>query len=412
VQVEDLQAEIKVEIERSIVGPMRLPRDGVELVVKDSIVDSPGWGKGAKEYPVLVSGEIEETISEIVSGLLNVTIAGKGPVKVELSNISGDLDELRSALERALVSAHNSQGFKRARVVRSGKRLIIIPGVPGDVTVEATKESSLAKLLKLEANFACRSRSLLGGIISLPLKISKSSRSFNIILNEGTALEITMGDPSSFQEAAAMIQASIILAAKTSGADLSDYIAVPVDDRLAIIRTEGGEVPQLQATVDDSTTLAELGLEMSVPAIAGPDGDAGPDISIERSTVLGVVRVKKLVLAKQTIFSDPVYVSQRQEGSVRFSFVAQGSRTPARCECQPKDDDSWSEGLGFTSTLYGEPGYGQLSRLCLPGILHGDDGGEMGAFHLLYQPLKEANLQAALDEHMRFGIDWGIFFMN
>lgn len=408
VRADDAQSEVTVEIERSIVGPLKLPKDGAELVVKESILDSPGRGEGAREYPVLVSGEIEEMISETRSGAINVTIARKGPYRVLLPKISGDLETMRSDLEKALVSAHSSLGFRGARVVRNGRRLIIIPGVPGDVTVEATKESDLAGRLKLEANHAFCSRSLLGGIVFLPLKLSAIFPSFKIIINDGTALKIKMGGiPSNCQEAVVMIQDAM-----KSHKNLSDMMAAQVDGRLAIFRTVEGEVPRLRAAENDSTTLAELGLEMSVPAIAGLDGDAGPDTSIEGSTVFGVVRVKKLLIANQTIFSDPVYVSQRQEGSVRFSFIAQGSRTPGRYECQPKDDDSWSEGLRFTSTRYGEPGYGQLSRLCAPGILLGDDGGEMGAFHLLYQPQREINLRVVLDENMRFGIDWGIFFMT
>jgi len=408
IDLDDASYIVTLEIEKSIVGPLKLPEDGAKLVVKDSIIDSPGRGKGAREYPVLVSGAIEEPIPGMGQGALNITIAGKGPCKVVLSKASQDLEAVRFELEKALICADSSQGFSRARVVRSEGRLIIIPGVPGEVIVEAIKGSTLASRLKLDAKYANRSRSLLGGIISFPLKLSASSASFNIIINDATARKINMGGvPSSCREAAAMIQAAM-----SHRKDLCDMITAAVDGRLVILRTGEGEVPRLQAVAKNSTTLAKLGLENDLPAIAGLDGGAGPDISIERSTVFGVVRVKKLVLARQTIFSDPVYVSQRQEGSARFCFIPQGSRTPRRCECQPEDNDSWVQGLRFTSTRYGEPGYGQLSRLCAPGILHGDDGGEMGAFHQLCLPQREINLRAVLGEHMRFCIDWGIFFMT
>lgn len=408
IDLDDAGSKITLEIEKSIVGPLKLPEDGAELVVKDSIIDSPGRGKGAREYPVLVSGKIEEPISGMGQGSLSITIAGEGPYRVVLSKISQDLEAVRFELEKALICADSSRGFSRARVVRSEKRLIIIPGVPGEVIVKATKGSTLASRLKLDANHACRSRSLLGGIISFPLKLSASSASFNIIINDTTALKIRMsGVPSSCQEAAAMIQEAM-----SHRKDLSDMITAAVDGRLVILRTGEGDVPRLQAATTNSTTLTKLGLENDLPAIAGLDGGAGPDISIERSTVFGVVRVKKLVLARETIFSDPVYVSRRQDGSARFCFIPQGSRTPRRSECQPKDDDTWFQGLRFTSTRYGEPGYGQLSRLCAPGILHGDDGGEMGVFHQLCLPQREINLRAVLSEHMRFCIDWGIFFMT
>jgi hypothetical protein len=36
----------------------------------------------------------------------------------------------------------------------------------------------------------------------------------------------------------------------------------------------------------------------------------------------------------------------------------------------------------------------------------------MGAFHNLYQPQRQANLRARLDEYLRFGLEAGIFFAS
>jgi hypothetical protein len=67
----------------------------------------------------------------------------------------------------------------------------------------------------------------------------------------------------------------------------------------------------------------------------------------------------------------------------------------------------------FTTTNYGQPGYGQLSRYCPYGIWQGaEDGAEMGAFHLLKQPLREATLHTLLNEYLRFGLQAGIFYMT
>ena len=408
INFDDASSEVILDIEKSIVGPIRLPEDGSELIVRDSIIDSPGRGNGAREYPVLVSDTIEELGEGMGQGSLSVTIAGKGPCRLLLTNASYSLEEIRLQLEKALNSADSSRGFSEAMVILGENRLIIIPGVPGEVTVKSTVDSSLARRLKLDAGNATRCNCLLGGILSFPLDMSASSASFGISINDATAHKIKLaGVPSSCHEAAALIQSAM-----KKIKDLKDIIAATVGGRLLILAIGDSDSLRLQRTTAKSKILAELGLERDLPAIAGLDGNAGADLSIERSTVFGIVRTKKLVLARETIFSDPVYVSQRQEGSAQFCFIPQGSRTPRRSECQPEDEDSWSEGLRFTSTHYGDPGYGQLSRLCSSGILQGDNGGEMGAFHQLFLPQRETNLRAALSEHMRFCIDWGIFFMT
>ena len=67
----------------------------------------------------------------------------------------------------------------------------------------------------------------------------------------------------------------------------------------------------------------------------------------------------------------------------------------------------------FTSLRYGDAGYCQLSPACAVEITQGaDDQAEMGAFHNLYQPRREANLRAALDEYLRFGLEAAIFYAS
>ncbi|MCY7358151.1 MAG: hypothetical protein LH609_11960, partial [Rudanella sp.] len=102
----------------------------------------------------------------------------------------------------------------------------------------------------------------------------------------------------------------------------------------------------------------------------------------------------------------------RQEGCVRFSYVPPGSRVPAPYRCQPQTAaDAARVRPVFTSLEYGDAGYGQLSTRCAPEIGQGaDDGTEMGVFHNLYQPQREANLRIRLDEYLRFGLEAGIFF--
>jgi hypothetical protein len=65
----------------------------------------------------------------------------------------------------------------------------------------------------------------------------------------------------------------------------------------------------------------------------------------------------------------------------------------------------------FTSLRYGEAAYCQLARATVDAIRRGaDDEAEMGAFHSLFAPQREANLQVRLREFLRVGLAAGIFY--
>ena len=67
----------------------------------------------------------------------------------------------------------------------------------------------------------------------------------------------------------------------------------------------------------------------------------------------------------------------------------------------------------FTSIRYGSPGYAQLALSCAVEIRRGaEDESEMGAFHDLFQPQREANLWARLEENTPAGMDAGILFVT
>ncbi len=178
-------------------------------------------------------------------------------------------------------------------------------------------------------------------------------------------------------------------------------------------------------------------------AISSKNVDTGPPATIERSTVFGEVHVKQLTDSSNVIFTDLVFVEKRQDNCLRFSYVPDGSQTPRRYRCQPdleiakqiemeekkaKEnknplDNSQRESIkgrvlswlvpDFTSRRYGDPSYGQLHASCPEQIRTGaDDGSEMGSFHHQKQPQREANLRAALDEYLRFGLEAGLFYIN
>jgi len=157
-------------------------------------------------------------------------------------------------------------------------------------------------------------------------------------------------------------------------------------------------------------------------------------LTITRCTVFGRVRVHAIDLAENSIFNDPVLVARTQSGCVRFCYVPEKSRTPRRYHCQPdlvkqavKDDTSipieeQQEAMQreaarvtpvFNSIYYGTPAYCQLAADCADEIKRGaDDESEMGVFHDLFQPQREANLRARLDDFTPAGNETGIIYVN
>jgi hypothetical protein len=143
------------------------------------------------------------------------------------------------------------------------------------------------------------------------------------------------------------------------------------------------------------------------------------------------VDVHAVELAENSVFSACLNVARRQLGCMRFCYVQTGCRTPRRYRCQPdlvtqavkdrrlnpieEEAEIACERLRvrpqFTSHRYGKPAYAQLARTCAEEITRGaDDEAEMGAFHDLFQPQREANLRARLDEFTPAGMDAGIIF--
>jgi len=160
-------------------------------------------------------------------------------------------------------------------------------------------------------------------------------------------------------------------------------------------------------------------------------------LDIRRCTVFGQVQTHSITLAENCIFTGIIRDCRRQQGCMRFCYVTPGSRTPKRFECQPdlveravlalaqQDNLSTAERSvllaqerarvipEFNSVRYGTATYCQLSDRCATEITNGaDDESEMGAFHDLYQPQREANLRARLNEYTPAGMSVGIIFAS
>ena len=156
-------------------------------------------------------------------------------------------------------------------------------------------------------------------------------------------------------------------------------------------------------------------------------------LTIQRCTVIGRTLTHAIMLAENSIFEGRVKVARRQQGCMRFCYVTPGSRTPRRYRCQPdlvekqardehpnpaeQEQAIAQERLRvrpqFNSMRYGTPTYCQLALTCAEEIRRGaDDESEMGAFHDLFQPQREANLLARLEEYTPAGMDAGIIFAS
>lgn len=137
----------------------------------------------------------------------------------------------------------------------------------------------------------------------------------------------------------------------------------------------------------------------------------GPAVELEAVTVFGGMRAVTLN-ASNSIFTRTVTVERRQTGCVRYSWVPTQSRVPRRFECLPETASAARrEEPQFTSRGYGHPAYAQLALSCPAVIREGaDDEGEMGAWHFLQQTQRIADLRAGLGEHLRVGLEAGLFF--
>lgn len=185
-------------------------------------------------------------------------------------------------------------------------------------------------------------------------------------------------------------------------------------------------IDPLEISITDSVLDAT---KPDLEALYGPDGThAHATLRAVRSTVFGLVRAHAVSLAENSIFSGRVRVARTQSGCVRFSYVPPGSRTPRRHNCQPDLALSSMRGNDaatvaerertemrvrpvFNSVRYGTPAYCQLSETCPREISRGaDDESEMGVYHDLFQPQRESNLRARLDEFTPAGVDAGIIF--
>lgn len=188
------------------------------------------------------------------------------------------------------------------------------------------------------------------------------------------------------------------------------------------VASDAAAVEPIAITIRDSIVDAT---SEEREAVGGPGaGYAWAALSIVRSTIVGHVLAHGMPLGENSIFTSLVRIARRQHGCVRFCSVPRESRTPRRYHCQPDLVVSHAEPgqqeaeqrrvrPRFTSLQFGDPGYCQLARDVAPEIARGaDDQSELGAFHHLFMPQREANLRARLDQSTPAGMTTGIIYAD
>lgn len=148
------------------------------------------------------------------------------------------------------------------------------------------------------------------------------------------------------------------------------------------------------------------GQQAAPPALNLPSGRT----SLERVTVFGELDVEWLYASEALItgFAD---VTDTQDGCFRFSAVLErrDPLDPASPHSRvPHPFESYflpnTVGL-FTSTVFGQPGYAQLSEAAPTSLQRGaENGSEIGAFSSLLNPIKLDGLRAKIDEFAPFGV--------
>ena len=173
-------------------------------------------------------------------------------------------------------------------------------------------------------------------------------------------------------------------------------------------------------------------------AIAGANGsDECGDLTLSACTVFGDIQTREILLVENCIITGSVIAARTQAGCVRYSYLTPPpySSVPPRFRCQPDltIDGAVAAALDanpaltavqaaaigsaiqawlvpvFTSRRKFDAGYAQLADSCPSEITNGAESeDEMGAFHALYTPRRQSNLEYRFDEYLRIGLDAGV----
>jgi len=217
---------------------------------------------------------------------------------------------------------------------------------------------------------------------------------------------------------------SVSIAGQPNQAAQPALIAEPAGLAVAINLSIIGalEIGQLTTvTAGNSIIDATSNTDVAYTSVNAADNGAGGALTLAGCTVIGKVHATELTLVSDSIFwsklavgdtwTAPLIADRKQAGCVRFSYLPVGAVTPRRFKCV--EQALASAQPIFFSLQYGQPGYAKLLTATADSIRRGaDDGGEMGAFHFVLAPLREADLRIRLKEYLPVGMEFGIIYQN
>jgi hypothetical protein len=174
--------------------------------------------------------------------------------------------------------------------------------------------------------------------------------------------------------------------------------------RIRVETREAGRDP-LPMSVTSSVLDAS---DLDGRAVLGIDErPAWVSLSLQRVTVLGGAHVHGIELVEDSILTAALDCERRQQGEVRYSFVAPGSRTPRRTGCLQRP------GAHFDSVAFGAAAYARLAADMDQAIAQGaHDGGELGAYHDMWQARRVRDLRTRLQEFTPPGAEIDIRFAS
>jgi hypothetical protein len=270
----------------------------------------------------------------------------------------------------------------------------------GDVLIEGEDD----------AIFSMNGLALSGGAVMVPLKTSNAQTNKLHLLTIDHCT-IVPGPVSKIGNRVAKAAVPALIVA------LPDTVVYVKSSITGTIRAIDGTQVTLENSIADGADTT--GVVYSGLAITEPGGQFNLINTTLRGKVHAVIinasnSIFHSELSPVDVWTAPVIAEQLQHGCIRFSYLPPGAKLPRLYQCQPETPELANTVKPvFTSEVYGDAGYCQLSTYCAEQIKQGaDDGAEMGVFHNLYQPQREQNLQARLDEYLRFGLEAGILYAS
>jgi hypothetical protein len=181
----------------------------------------------------------------------------------------------------------------------------------------------------------------------------------------------------------------------------------------------GGVRANPLATVTLTNSILDA-TDVSSTAYAAPDETSGGGaLTLNGCTVVGRVHATVLTLVSDSIFwsskdkavASGLIADRKQAGCVRFSFLPVDAVTPPPFQCVT-EAVAGVQPL-FVATRYGQPGYMKLMACTDDSIRRGaDDGSEMGAYHFVFAPQRESDLQIRLQEYVPVGLEYGLVYQT